>query len=151
MDVWVVPLSVAAIGALATIVAAYLALAKDRRDVRANIERDIEIVSNLPEESEARRMLQGYIHERVQLMAAEKTIAAFNRQELSHSTVGIIIPAAFITGELVGRPWQTVGAVCGAYLFVIVATWGTSRRRNRAVTERLTGLRAATQAPEPSV
>lgn len=37
MDKWIVPLVAAAVGAAATIGAAYLAAAKDRRDMRGNI------------------------------------------------------------------------------------------------------------------
>lgn len=74
MDKWIVPITVGFIAAVATVIATYLSAAKDRRDQRTNIARDLELIEKLPPESEARRLLAIYIEERALLLPTEEQV-----------------------------------------------------------------------------
>jgi Flp pilus assembly protein TadB len=67
-----ISIGVAAIGAMATIAAAYFSSAKERQNERAQIVQDIEIVQKLPDVAPAKEILQSYIENRAALLPLEK-------------------------------------------------------------------------------
>ena len=76
-DSTAISVSVAAIGAVATIAAAYLSYAKERQNERARILHDLDIVQRLPDESRAREVLQAYIEHRAVLLPLEKQFRGY--------------------------------------------------------------------------
>ncbi|WP_202349344.1 hypothetical protein [Mycobacterium paraintracellulare] len=81
MTQWAIPLSVALVAAAASIAAAYITYAKDRRDARAQILQDLEIAEKLPE-SVAKDLLTTYAQQRATLLPLEHDTRSIARREL---------------------------------------------------------------------
>ncbi|MFT9523851.1 hypothetical protein ACM0AU_05020 [Mycobacteroides abscessus subsp. abscessus] len=119
MDSWVVPVAVAAIGAVATIAAAYIGYVKDRNNARSRILQDLEIAEKLPAESAARRTLEAYVEKRARLMPLEKAYGLLAIGAVTETLVLISGVTVGVVGEAYGIPaWRTLGVyvIVGVFL-----------------------------------
>lgn len=96
MTQWAIPLSVALVAAAASIAAAYITYAKDRRDARAQILQDLEIAEKLPPDSAAKDLLTTYAHQRATLLPLEHDTRSVARGELI-DLFGLIAIFAIVT------------------------------------------------------
>lgn len=158
MDKWVVPLAVAVVAAIATIGAAYLAAAKDRRDVRTAILRDLEIASKLQEGNLARRILEQSINERVLGLTADKERATATRKTVARLTGAYGLVGGFYAGRALGDgevlPIAVVMfATAVAWGAVVTIAWSFNSYRTTAENARISELRERIRhldPPEPS-
>lgn len=126
---WVVPLSAAIIAAAATLITAYVGYAKDRRDQRIQILRDIEIAEKLPDGSRAREILITYAENRALLLPVENHVRNITFSELLDFVMFLAVMAlAFLVPVTGGRYWQYILAL-GAATILLMLRWGSYRRR----------------------
>ena len=97
MKPWMVSVSAACITAMATLVAAYVAFAKDRKDQRALIIRDLEIAEKLPDGSKTKELLTTYAETRAALLPLENYV----RWLLRRGVLGF----AFVMVNGIVAPW----------------------------------------------
>lgn len=139
MDDLVAGLSIAAVGAVATVAAAYLTAAKERRDNRTNILRDLEIAAKLPATSEAHRALVYSIHIRALRIAGDAGTKSYTRGLwlgfLLAPFVAINL-VLWVTDADVGGTWRLVALAAFCVVFAAIyhylaADFLQRRQRNR--------------------
>ncbi|OBH75928.1 hypothetical protein A5681_09830 [Mycobacterium scrofulaceum] len=130
MSQWVVPLGVALIGAVATLVAAYVAYVKDRKNERAMILQDLDIADKLPDDSEARDLLRAYAENRALLLPLENYFRWLARRELGEGFVILAISmAAPVVTQATHISLQRFYISLFCFLGVIALPWIFYRRR----------------------
>lgn len=110
---WVIPLAVALIGAMATLVAAYLTYVKDRKNERAMILQDLEIADKLPDDSRTRELLMTYVENRALFLPLENNLRWLARRELGQfmfiAGISMAVPlVSQATGVSFGRLYLAV-------------------------------------------
>jgi hypothetical protein len=119
---WAIPLYVALIAAAASVLAAIVASRKDRKDERAAVLQDIEIVDKLKDSPEIDTgMLEEYIQARVHVFAAEDRSVSFRRWSIFVDLAAIALSAASVFAL------QQYNAVASwkppPWLFIIGSAW----------------------------
>ncbi|OBA75208.1 hypothetical protein A5641_24515 [Mycobacterium sp. 1554424.7] len=134
MSQWVIPLGVALIGALATLVAAYLTYVKDRKNERAMILQDLEIADKLPDESRARQVLTTHAENRAQLLPLENYLRWLMRRELGQFIfiVGISIAVPLVS-QATGVPFSRLYLAVLYALGTAFIPWFFYNRRRHAL------------------
>lgn len=128
---WLVPLLVAIIAALATVLTAYVSGLRERRNRRANVLKDLEIVEKLPD-GVAKRALTDSIQDRAFDVVNEARIARFNRREFYDYLLIIALVSVSPLSAVTGAPWWAleIAVIVGLGL-VLLGNWGYQHGRER--------------------
>ncbi len=151
MSDWAIPVGGAAIGAMATIVAAYLSYAKERKNERASILQDRDIVQKLPDESRAKEALQSYIENRAVLLPLERRFRAMSFGLLGAAAVVLVGTIASKLSEVTGLPIESYWWWAIAVLFLpgSVYVWMYRHEREKLIKRFVSELSLPSDVVEP--
>jgi Flp pilus assembly protein TadB len=139
---WVVALCVAGIAALATIMAAVVAAAKDRRDERTRILQDIEITKQIATESVSKKALQKYIDDRILMLTIEKQMSQFYREEAWQAAILFSAIAVTVASGITGNLSKPLAVMALVWAILIIQSFGYNRIKNRRITHSLRETRS---------
>jgi len=129
---WLVPTLGALIGAVGSLVAAYVSSARHSKDLRAQILQDLVIAEKLPENSQAKPLLKTYAENRAVLLPIENHLRQIKVRELAGVLLLLIVMVLnFVTARTGTSYWLLLLAVA-AVLVIPALSWNiyAHRRRN---------------------
>jgi len=130
MASWAAPLYTALVVAIATVWAAFLAARNDRRDERAKILQDMQILDKLPEETAVCSELRRHIFYRITVLTCEDQLG--ERSQLQFYRWSLSLSVAAVIGWVAVGHYQDWGYLVLAVIWVAYVLFSIiSDRRHR--------------------